>query len=337
MRWDAGYTAEYYATIIDPATWRDIERIEIKKDPTGVIKRDLEGLRHSAQIYCDKFPEGIEKWIRIYMDVRQGGANEHVALFTGIGTTPAHNMDGTREENAIECYSVLKPAMDVDLLRGWYAPAGASGATVIKDLLSVIPAPVIIAENAPALSGHIIAEDGENHLTMTDKVLTAMNWRMRITGDGTVEIGPHDDTAVAIFDPNDFDVIESQINIKQDLFSAPNVYMAIDNDVTAIARDDSEKSALSTVNRGREVWAQESGCSLAENQTIEQYAAMQLEKAQQVKKTADYDRRYVPDVYPGDVIRMRYPEQYLDGLFTISSQSIAVAYSATTSEEIMSL
>lgn len=337
MNWDAGYKAEYYATIVDPETWRDIDRIEIKKDPTGVIKREQEGLRQSAQIYCEDFPVGIEHWIRIWMDVKQGGSNEHVALFTGIGTTPAHNMDGYRETSAIECYSVLKPANDVHLLRGWYAPAGVSGAVMIRELLSAVPVPIIIAENAPQLSSHIIAENNETRLTMTDRILTAMDWRLRILGNGTVYVGPWDYEPVVAFDPNEFDVIENEIQVKEDLFSAPNVYMVTIDDVTAIARDDSEKSELSTVNRGREVWAEESGGSLAENQTIEQYTAAQLQKAQKVKITANYDRRYVPDVYPGDTIEMRYPKQYLSGLFTVNSQSVAVAYNATTSEEILSL
>lgn len=336
MRWDRGYTAEYYATIVDPISWRDIDRIEIKDDPVGTIKREQEGIRQSAQIYCDRFPSGIENWIRIWLDVEQSGSNEHVALFTGIGSTPEHSMDGIRETSAVQCYSVLKPAMDIDLLRGWYAPTGVSGATVIRDLLSVIPAPVIIADNAPILSSAIIAENNENHLTMTDKILTAMNWRLRVQGDGTVTVGPWSIDPVATFDPNEMDVIESEISIKADWFSAPNVFMAIDNDRTAIAKDESEKSELSTVNRGREVWTQEDGCSLAENQTLEQYAATQLEKAQKVKQTANYSRRYVPDVYPGDVIRMRYPQQYLDGLYTINSQSIDLSHAATTSEEIMS-
>ena len=155
MNWAQGYTSEYYATRIDPATWRDIERIEITG---GTIKRESEGLRDSAQIHCDKYPQGIEQWIRIYMDSEQGGSNEHVALFTGLATTPQKDMNGVIETSAIECYSVLKPAADIYLLRGWYAPAGASGATVIRDLLNTLPAPVEIADNAPALSSAIIAE-----------------------------------------------------------------------------------------------------------------------------------------------------------------------------------
>lgn len=334
MNWAQGYTSEYYATRIDPATWRDIERIEITG---GTIKRESEGLRDSAQIYCDKYPQGIEQWIRIYMDSEQGGSNEHVALFTGLATTPQKDMNGVIETSAIECYSVLKPAADIYLLRGWYAPAGASGATVIRDLLNTLPAPVEIADNAPTLSSAIISEQNETRLTMIEKILTAIDWRLRVRGDGRIFVEPKSDEPVATFDPLEFDVLETEIKVKADYFSAPNVFMAIDNDLTAIARDDSLDSPLSTVNRGREVWATDTAANLAENQTIEQYARMRLDEAQKVQKIVSYNRRFMPDIVPGDVVRLRYPEQDVNGLFRVNTQSIDIGYSATTNEEITAL
>jgi len=333
MNWANGYIAEYYATKIDPATWRDLERIEITG---GTVKREAEGLRDSAQIYCDKYPQGIENWIRIYLDVKQGGSNEHVALFTGLATSPSKDMNGVIETSAVECYSVLKPASDIYLLRGWYAPAGVQGGKVIKDLLSELPAPIEVADNSPALSSSIIAEDAETKLSMVEKVLTAINWRLRLTGDGRLHVEPKPLEAIATFDPLEYDVLETEIHVAADWFSAPNVYMAIDNDITAIARDDSVKSELSTVNRGREVWAQGTA-NLADNQTIEQYAKEMLKQAQTVKQSATYNRRFMPDILPSDIVRMRYPKQGVDGLYTVKSQSITLSYNATTNEEIIAL
>lgn len=333
MNWANGYIAEYYATKIDPATWRDLERIEITG---GTVKREAEGLRDSAQIYCDKYPQGIENWIRIYLDVKQGGSNEHVALFTGLATSPSKDMNGVIETSAVECYSVLKPASDIYLLRGWYAPAGVQGGKVIKDLLSDLPAPIEVADNSPALSSSIIAEDAETKLSMVEKVLTAINWRLRLTGDGRLHVEPKPLEAIATFDPLEYDVLETEIHVAADWFSAPNVYMAIDNDITAIARDDSVKSELSTVNRGREVWAQGTA-NLADNQTIEQYAKEMLKQAQTVKQSATYNRRFMPDILPSDIVRMRYPKQGVDGLYTVKSQSITLSYNATTNEEITAL
>ena len=331
MDWSKGYTAEYYLAIVDPGTWRDIGRINITG---GSIKRDLESLRESAAVDVREKPQGVESWVRVYLDSKQGGATEHVAIFTGLATTPKDNLNGVIRNNSLECYSVLKPAYDVDLLRGWYAPAGASGASLIADLLSVTPAPVYAAENAPILRSNIIADDSETRLTMIDKILTAIDWRIRIDGYGTINIEPKPSEAAATFDPLEFDVIEQEISVTADLFNCPNVFMAIDEDLTAIARDDSPDSLLSTVNRGREVWARDTSCELADNETIEQYAYRRLKEEQKVEKTASYNRRFMPNVTAGDLIRLHYPEQDLDGLFEVTSQNIELSFSARTSEEI---
>lgn len=331
MNWAQGYTSAYYMSVVDAATWRDIDRVEITG---GSVKRMTEGLRESATIDCTEYPQGIEQWIRVWMDIEQAGSSEHISLFTGLATSPARDFDGIRESDALECYSVLKPASDIYLLRGWYAPQGMNGARVIRDLLSVTPAPVEIAEGAPELSSSIIAEDNETRLTMVEKVLTAIDWRLRITGHGEIVVEPKPDTAAVVFDPHEMDVLETDIKVSQDWFEAPNVFVAIDDDITAIARDNSDTSPLSIENRGREVWMQESGVDLANNETIEQYAIRRLKEAQQVRKTARYSRRFVPDICPGDIVGLRYPAQSMSGDFIVKNQDIELNYSAKTTEEI---
>lgn len=342
MNWANGFSATYYMTVVDPITWRDtqitdasgntIKRIELTG---GTVKRESKGLRESADIDCVNWPDGIEKWIRVYMDTEQEGATAHVALFTGLATSPDSDFNGRREENGVECYSVLKPAEDIYLERGWYAPAGVSGGTIIAQLLRSTPAPVIVTPNAPKLSMSIVAEDDETHLTMVDKILTAMNWRLKLSGNGIISVEPVATEPVASFDPLDNDIIELSVSVEKDLFSCPNVFRAIADDMTAVARDDSPNSPLSTVNRGREVWAQETSCDLADNETIEQYAFRRLAELQKVGKTADYNRRYMPEVNVSDLVRLWYPEQGLDGIYYVNSQSITLGQGARTGEQVM--
>lgn len=332
MRWNEGYSASYYMTIVDPATWRDIGTIQITD---GQVRRELEGLRQSADVTCTDYNYGTEQYVRIYLDTRQeGGEAAHEALFTGIATSPDVTHDGVFREHAVQCYSVLKAADDIALLRGWYAPAGAVGTDVIRQLLSVLPAPLEIVENAPRLQSTIIAEDGETHLTMVEQVLAAIGWRMTITGSGVIQIRPQSGEAVARFDPNDYAMLETQITVAADWFECPNVYLAIADDMTAIARDDRGKSPLSVLNRGREVWLQDTSADLADAESIEEYAARMLAEAQAVRREISYDRRYDPAVHPSDVVRLSYPEQDIDGLFRVESQTIELAYSAKTSEQL---
>ena len=331
MNWKNGFSSSYYAYIIDPKSWRETERFEITG---GTITRSDEGLRDSADIDCTEYENEKERYVRIYLDARQGGSASHEPLFTGLATSPARDIDGFYETNSIACYSVLKAAEDVLLERGYYVPAGTNGADAIKDLLSCIPAPIEVEGNAPDLQTSIIAEEGETRLSMADRVLSAIGWRMRISGAGTVLISEKPTEASAQFDPVDQDVLEPSISVNYDWYACPNVLRAVQDDLSAVARDDSPDSMLSTINRGREVWAEETSCELNMGESISEYAVRRLKELQRVQLTASYDRRYHPNVLVGDLIRLRYPAQGLDGLFRVTAQTIELSHGAKTSEEV---
>lgn len=330
MNWGKGFTASYYAYIIDGKTWRETELLQITD---GSISRSNTGLRDSADITCVNYKDK-ERYIRIYLDVQQNGASDHVPIFTGLTSAPSRDIDGVLETNSIECYSVLKPAEDVLLQRGYYVPAEVNGGTIIKTLLSVTPAPVEVIGEAPALQTSVIAEDGENHLTMVDKVLTAINWRMRILGNGTIQIMPKASENIRTFDPLNADVLEPTLSINRDWYDCPNVFRAVSNDLVSVARDDSTDSPLSTLNRGREVWAEENNVSLNTGESIAEYAFRRLKDLQLIETTVSYTRRYDPDVLVSDRVRLNYPKQGLNGSYEITSQKITLGYGCTTEEEV---
>lgn len=329
--WSKGYSASYYAEKVDPATWRDVGVIRVTG---GTIKREQTGKRQSADISCVNYHIVVEQWVRVYLDIQQEGASAHIPLFTGLATTPADDINGTLTSNTLTCYSVLKPAEDILLQRGWYASYGTVGADLIRQLLTVSPAPVVVAENSPRLSESIVAEDGESNLSMVEKILDAIDWRLRIDGNGIINVVPKATDPVARLDPLDNDVIETQLTVKADWYSCPNVYMAVSGNATGIARDDSVDSILSTVNRGREVWKRETGCTLAQNESIAEYAQRKLKESQMVQQEVTYERRYIPDVYPSDVISVNYPQQGITGSYVVESQSIEIGFGAKTSEQI---
>ena len=332
MDWSKGFSAAYIMQTVDPATWRDTGVIQITG---GTIKRELTGKRESADVDCKGIEIGVERWVRIYLETQQDGASARTALFTGLATSPADEYEGNARSNTLSCYSVLKPCEDVALPLGWYAPQNSNGAEVIRQLLLVTPAPVFVESDAPRLSDHIIAESNENHLTMIDKILTAIDWRIQIDGDGTIHVEPKPLEAVASFDPLENDMIETKVKVSADLYSCPNVYRATSGDVTGIARDEDPDSPLSIQNRGREVWKSESGVNLASTESIAQYARRMLKQAQQVKRAASYTRRYMPNVRPSDLIRMGYPAQGLTGVYVVQSQTVALEYGAATDEQIL--
>lgn len=332
MNYNEGYSAKFYVSVVDPRTWNDLSRFEITG---GSINRSDGGLRHSADIECVNYTDTSEQWIRIWMDVRQGGTSDHVALFTGLTSTPSRTINGTRVSTQKQCYSVLKPAEDVLLPRGWYAPIDINSELIIRNLLSVTGVNVIPSGEMPILTEAIIAEDGESNLTMIDKILLAVDWRMTIDGYGSIYLSPYPTEETALFDSMANDIIEPELNVNYDWFSCPNVFRAISGNISATVRDEDPDSPLSTVSRGREIWAEETNCDMYEGETIGDYAFRRLNELQQVAMTISYSRRFNPAVNVTDLVRLNYPAQNLVGLFEVTSQSIELGYGARVSEEVV--
>lgn len=330
MDWSKGYTAAVYIKTVDVNSWRDIDRIDICG---GEVSRTPDGLMESASVDCVDYDQSMERWIRIWMDTRQEGAAAHVALFTGLATSPARDINGQLTTNVVECYSVLKPAADVLLPKGWYAPAGSDGASLVESLLDVTPAPKEVADNSPTITNSYVAENGETNLTMAWKILDAINWRLRISGEGVISIEPKASAASATFDYIEYDAIEPVLSVGYDWFSCPNVFRAGRSGVSAVAKDEDPDSIFSTVSRGREIWAEETDVKLNDGESLDEYAARRLKELQNVVFSVKYDRRYHPDVKVGDLVRLHYPRQDIDGLFRIVRQSIELAAGGRTSEE----
>lgn len=326
MNWKSDYTARFYGEFVDPVTWRDIGRFEIED---GSVSRQDTGLRQSASMSVDEFEDFTESLVRIYVDAVQGENIEHDPLFTGYAMNPTVQINGNIRTQNIECYSVLKPAEDVLLPRGWYAPRGANGDRVIQDLLSVLKAPVEVNISSQ-LDHNIVAEDNETRLSMVDKLLNATGSVLTIAGDGIVSIVPRSDEVVTVFNPDDNDVIEPTLTVEHNWFDAPNVFRAVMDNASATERDDSESSELSTVNRGREVWQQEDVAELS-NETLAQYAKRRLKEAQAVGTRLTYTRRFSPDIQIEDVIGFNYSQ--IQGNYRIKSQSWNLSHSMETSEE----
>ena len=329
MNWALGYTASIYIKIVDTGTWKDTDRIEITG---GSVDRTASGLMESASVDCIGYDSTAERWIRIWMDVRQDGSADHVPVFTGLAIAPQADINGRLTKNTLECYSVLKPAEDILLPLGWYAPAGSAGADLIGRLLDPCPAPVVIADNSPILSDPIVAENNENNLTMIWRILDAIDWRIRTEGDGTIHVEPKPTEASAAFDASEYDVIEPELSMTRDWYSCPNVFRAVQAGQSAIARDEDADSPFSIPSRGREIWASESNVKLGSGESLQMYANRRLKELQNAVLVAQYDRRYHPDVFVGDLVRLHYPEQGLDGLFRVTSQSIDLETSGRTSE-----
>lgn len=343
MNWAKGFSASYYMTLVDPETWFDDELIKITG---GSIKKSVSGLRESATVHTTGVNFDNEVWIRIYLIAKQsvGAGSERVPLFTGLGI-PSKSQKGRIVGTTIECYSVLSVIDDILMPRGWYAPVGTHGVTLVRDLLrQVSKAPVEVEEyvddnNSLRLTESIVAEGGETYLTMIEKILLAIDWRLKIGGDGSIEISPMPEEPVAFFDSLSYDIInaDSEISYDYNFKDCPNVFRAVLNDGFAIARDEKDDSPFSIQNRGREIWNEEQNVVLADKETLSDYAIRRLADLQKISTIIGYDRRFIPGVFPSDLIELNYPAQNLVGTYMVSTQDIELNYGASVTEEVIKL
>jgi len=332
MIWSNGFSARYEISIVDPASWRDISFLDMTG---GSIDKTTDNLMESADIDMRKIPGDGEVWIRIWLDARQEGSEPmHVPLFTGLTTAPERSINGSRESYSVECFSVLKPASDILMQRGWYAPEGIDGAALASSLLKSGPAPVAYEENSPLLSQSIIAEDNETNLSMAEKIISAIGWRIRVSGDGRIGIMTKASEASAVFDATRNDSLQMQVTDTSDWYSCPNIFRAVMDDSIAVARDEDPESRFSVSARGREIWMEETDCDLNSGETLADYAKRRLKEEQSPGRKISYDRRFDPSVTAGDIVRIHYPDNMIDGLFRISTQSINLGFGAKVTEEV---
>ncbi len=336
MDWDVGFSSTYYISVVDPNTWRDIRRIEITG---GTITRSASDLRQAADIDVVNYDEVGEPIIRVWLDARQEGASSHTPLFTGFATTPGRQINGRLIKRTLQCYSVLKPASDVLLPRGWYAAADTNAVWQIRRLLSVTKAPVIVNGDYSELTlkQAIVAEQNETNLSMIEVLLYAINWRLIIDGMGRIILSPYTKDVSLALDSRDNDIVEPSLTDDYDWYNCPNVFRAVADGSYAEARDEDPDSPFSIQNRGREIWAEETACNLYEKETLGEYATRRLSELQQVGRTVKYDRRFVPDINVSDIVSLNYPMQGIVGTFMITNQQISLGYNAKTSEEVMQI
>lgn len=331
INWNNGFSATYYATRIDPNTWADTTELRVI---SGSISRSADSdLMESADLTVSE-AIGTEEWVRVYLIAQQSGAKQRVPLFTGLVSSPTRDIDGNAFTHKLACYSVLKVADDILLPMGWFAPARTNGGQLIKILLQDLPCPVTLEEGSPTILSSFVAGDNDSKLSVAQEIARAINWQIKVNGDGSVRICPKPLTISGTFDNIENDIIETKVTDERDIFSIPNVLRVTLDGSAATARDDDPDSPYSTVTRGREVWLQEDA-ELAAGESLGEYAYRRLKELQKPARKLNYTRRFQPDVGVNDLVSIIYPKQAIGDVFRVVSQSIKLSHGASVTEEVI--
>lgn len=331
INYSNGISATYYAARVNPKTWTDAGEIDIISG--SVTKKAGSDLVESAEVTVSE-DFGAEAWLRVYLVAQQGGAKERVPLFTGIVSSPSRDIKGERETRKLDCYSVLKVAADILLPVGWFAPARTNGGELIRILLSDLPCPVEVDEGAPNIISSFVAGNNDSKLSVAQDIAEAINWQIKVHGDGSVRICPKPLTISGTFDNIENDIIETSVTDNRDIFSVPNVLRVTLGGSAATARDDDPDSVYSTITRGREVWQNEDA-KLAAGESLGEYAVRRLKELQNPSRKLSYTRRFQPDVDVNDLVSIIYPKQSIGDVFRVQSQTITLSHGAKVKEEVI--
>ena len=322
-------TFEYH--VVDPATWKDMRRIENVKSCT--VNRDEEAeTLGSATI---DITESIgEAYIRAYLITIQNGIREKHPLGTFLIQTPASNYDGKRRGFSMDAYTPLLE------LKEKSPPLGYS---VFKDenvmdcayrlVRENMRAPVVQTSCDTKLQTDFVANVNDNWLTFVHDFINSAKYTLSLDELGRVLFAPVQDTAalqpVWTYNDDNSSILYPDISMNHDMYGIPNVVEVLYANGAGyyyekVVNDD-VNSPTSTVNRGREIVHRVIDPEIGGNPTeehIREYAERLLKELSSIEYSVTYTHGYCP-VRLGDCVRLNYTRAGLTNVKArVVSQSI---------------
>lgn len=333
-------TFEYY--IVNPATWKDVRRINNVK--SGSITRDLGVETLGSATFDIEEPLG-ECYIRVYLITIQNGAKDKYPLGTYLIQTPSSKFDGKNKIVSVDAYTPLlelkenPPPIGYSVLKDTNIME-----TAYKITKEQARAPVVAAACTETLFSDFVANTDDTWMTFLNDLMANAKYTFALDELGRILFSPKQDMAslqpVWTFDDSNSSILYPEINMDYDLYGIPNVVEVIYSSddrcyYSRIVNDDSN-SPTSTVSRGREIIHRVTEPILYGNPTDEQvneYAVRLLRSLSSIEYTVNYSHGYCP-VKIGDCVRLNYSKAGLNGIKAkVISQSIKCEPGCPVSEK----
>lgn len=305
-------TFEYY--IVDPGTWRDMERITIVTKSSVERDSDSETLG-SASI---ETTESLgECYVRIYLITIQNGIREKHPLGTFLVQTPTTSYNGMVKKITMDAYTPLLELKENPPPLGY---------TLMKDELILENAyrimrekmrgPVISTQNEKKLYDDFVANTDDTWLSYIVDLLGNADYHLELDEMCRTLFAPDQELEslqpVWTFDDSNSSILYPDISMDRDLYGIPNVVEVVYSGNNAryevrVVNDD-ENSPTSTVNRGREIIYRDTDPNLAgvpSEYMVKEYATKLLKSLSSVEYTVTYSHGYCP-VRLGDCVRLNY-------------------------------
>lgn len=333
-------TFEYY--IVNPATWKDVRRINNVK--SGSITRDLGVETLGSATFDIEEPLG-ECYIRVYLITIQNGAKDKYPLGTYLIQTPSSKFDGKNKIVSVDAYTPLlelkenPPPIGYSVLKDTNIME-----TAYKITREQVRAPVVAAACTETLFSDFVANTDDTWMTFLNDLMANAKYTFSLDELGRILFSPKQDMAslqpVWTFDDSNSSILYPEINMDYDLYGIPNVveviYSSDDRCYYSRVVNDDSNSPTSTVSRGREIIHRVTEPILYGNPTDEQvneYAVRLLRSLSSIEYTVNYSHGYCP-VKIGDCVRLNYSKAGLNGIKAkVISQSIKCEPGCPVSEK----
>lgn len=333
-------TFEYY--IVNPATWKDVRRIDNVK--SGSITRDLGVETLGSATFDIEEPLG-ECYIRVYLITIQNGAKDKYPLGTYLIQTPSSKFDGKNKIVSVDAYTPLlelkenPPPIGYSVLKNTNIME-----TAYKITKEQVRAPVVAAACTETLFSDFVANTDDTWMTFLNDLMANAKYTFALDELGRILFSPKQDMAslqpVWTFDDSNSSILYPEISMDYDLYGIPNVveviYSSDDRCYYSRVVNDDSNSPTSTVSRGREIIHRVTEPILYGNPTDEQvneYAVRLLRSLSSIEYTVNYSHGYCP-VKIGDCVRLNYSKAGLNGIKAkVISQSIKCEPGCPVSEK----
>lgn len=333
-------TFEYY--IVNPATWKDVRRIDNVK--SGSITRDLGVETLGSATFDIEEPLG-ECYIRVYLITIQNGAKDKYPLGTYLIQTPSSKFDGKNKIVSVDAYTPLlelkenPPPIGYSVLKDTNIME-----TAYKITKEQVRAPVVAASCTETLFSDFVANTDDTWMTFLNDLMANAKYTFSLDELGRILFSPKQDMAslqpVWTFDDSNSSILYPEISMDYDLYGIPNVveviYSSDDRCYYSRVVNDDSNSPTSTVSRGREIIHRVTEPILYGNPTDEQvneYAVRLLRSLSSIEYTVNYSHGYCP-VKIGDCVRLNYSKAGLNGIKAkVISQSIKCEPGCPVSEK----
>lgn len=290
---------EYYT--VDPATWRDVRKLDTVKGCTITYDADSDTIM-DATLEVDE--DLGECYVRAYLAAQQDGVNYRFPLGCFLAQYTGTSNDGTHDSVSMECLSPLNEAKEKYPALGYYVAEGADVMNTAYRLMGeAVRMPVVKPMSVGTIQDDFVAETNDTWLSFNSDLISTAGYHFGLDEMSRLLFEPDQDLSAMRpsyeYAEDEYSLLYPDYSWEKDLYSIPNVvevvYTGSTRTLTGRAVNDDPSSPTSTVARGREIPKRITDAAFSGEptaQTVQQYAEQKLKELSTLSVTYSYKHGY---------------------------------------------